>query len=278
MSHLQTPDLPTLVALIKRLAREELVSRFRHVERSFKADRSIVTAADLAMQAAVGRAVTERWPSIPILGEEMESGEQQRLLQAEGEWLWVLDPVDGTSNFASGIPYFAVSLALLKGGRPYLGIVYDPVADECFAAEQGKGAWLNGELITQVVGEGLPLERTIAIVDLKRLPRPLAARLATDPPYASQRSFGAVALDICWLAVGRVQLYLHGRQMIWDHAAAWLIFAEVGGHATTLEGEVTFLPTMAPRNAVAALDREHFRMWCNYLGVVAETAAPLGDD
>ena len=90
-----------------------------------------------------------------------------------------------------------------------------------FCRSQGQGAWLNGEPLAQ--RPPVPLAEGVALIDLKRLPRGLASRLASDPPYQSQRSFGAVALDWCWLAAGRCQVYLHGQQKLWDYAAGCLI-------------------------------------------------------
>ncbi len=112
-----------------------------------------------------------------------------------------------------------------------------------------------------------PLSEGVALIDLKRLPRALAARLASDPPYQSQRSFGAVALDWCWLAAGRCHVYLHGQQKLWDYAAGCLILQEAGGQAVTLEGEAVFATTLEPRSAAAALDPEVFRQWTAWLGI-----------
>ncbi|MGB5259775.1 MAG: inositol monophosphatase family protein, partial [Gammaproteobacteria bacterium] len=180
--------------------------------------------------------------------------------------VWCLDPLDGTGNFATGIPYYCVSLALLKSGRVELGLVYDPVRDECFTAQYAAGAWLDGEPL-QVVDSGLTLGQATAVVDFKRLEPALAARLVTDIPYASQRSFGSVALDWCWLAAGRGHIYLHGRSHIWDYAAGSLIFSEAGGHSVSLDGAAVFARALVPRSAVAAVDRGLFEAWTNWLGI-----------
>ncbi|MDH5182088.1 MAG: inositol monophosphatase family protein, partial [Gammaproteobacteria bacterium] len=174
-----------------------------------------------------------------------------------------LDPLDGTSNFAAGIPYFAASLALIREGRVVLGLVYDPVRDECFSAIRGEGVWLNDAPL--LPAGNLPIQPGIGIVDFKRLPAELAARLAVSPPFKSQRSFGSVALDWCWLAAGRGHVYLHGRQNLWDYAAGNLIFEQAGGYACTLEGEPVFDLSLRPRSAVAALDQTFFTNWCDWL-------------
>jgi len=111
---------------------------------------------------------------------------------------------------------------------------------------------------------GIPMAKTTACIDFKRLPPQLAARIAATPPYSSQRSIGSVALDWCWVAAGRFHLYLHGRQRLWDYAAGSLVLAEAGGYADTLDGTLA-PPTLAPRSAVCAADRGLFEEWCRYL-------------
>jgi myo-inositol-1(or 4)-monophosphatase len=196
----------------------------------------------------------------------MSGEEQARLLQQSAQPVWVLDPLDGTSNFVNGVPYFGVSLALIEDGDVQSGLVYDPVHDEMFEAEKGQGARLNGEPLN-VFPASLPLEKGAGIVDYKRLPTELARRLAESPPYSSQRSYGSVALDWCWMAAGRASVYLHGKQNLWDYAAGWLILKEAGGHSCTLNGEPVFNHSLQPRSAVAAADAGIFKSWCDYLGI-----------
>lgn len=264
------PALDELRAIVASAARAELVPRFAEAERSYKADGSIVTEADLAMQQRLVETLTARWPAYDVLAEEMPTAEQAALMadSHQGGGLWCLDPLDGTSNFAAGLPFFAVSLALLRDGAPVLGLVYDPIRDECFAAQRGVGAWLNDSPLGRRVPD-LALARSIAAVDFKRLGPQMAVSLAADPPYSSQRSFGSVALDWCWLAAGRFHAYLHGRQRLWDYAAGWLILAEAGGHSQTLGGEPVCggesTEGVAPRSAVAALDASLFDEWRTWL-------------
>jgi myo-inositol-1(or 4)-monophosphatase len=259
-------DLDRLQRLVVEAAREELVPRFAHASARRKADNSIVTEADFAMQRRLTAALREQWPGIPLLGEEMEAAEQEQLLAASDAGLWCLDPLDGTSNFAAGLPFYAVSLALLRDGEVDLGIIYDPAREECFTARRGEGAWLNGARLGNRRPEP-PLSRGIALVDFKRLPTALAARMATEPPYRSQRSFGSVALEWCWLAAGRAHVYLHGKQKLWDYAAASLILAEAGGRAVTLEGETVFRSALAARSTAAALEPRLFDEWARWLEI-----------
>ncbi len=257
--------LTALQDIVIPAARTELLPRFAAVTRRHKADGSILTEADLALQACVAGQLRKRWPDTLFLGEEMTPAEQQALI-ASSQPVWCLDPLDGTSNFAAGIPYFCVSLALLHAGMVRLGLVYDPVRDECFAATVAQGAQLNGEPLA-VAASGLALGQATALVDFKRLDKALSTRLVTDIPYASQRSFGSVALDWCWLAAGRGHVYLHGRSQVWDYAAGQFIFATAGGHACTLQGEPVFTQALTPRSSVAAVDRPLFDAWTAWLGV-----------
>jgi myo-inositol-1(or 4)-monophosphatase len=255
------PDLKVLRGLVRQCAQEELLPRFADVSRDHKHDGSVVTEADHVMQDRVQRELAAQWPGFAFLGEEMPAAEHARLTSQNDTGLWVLDPLDGTSNFAAGIPFFSVSLALLIGGRPELGIVYDPIRDEAFYAQRGVGAWLNGLSLGTRALLGLPLQRSIAVVDFKRLSGPLAAHLGATPPYGSQRNFGSSALDWCWLADGRFHVYLHGGQKLWDYAAGSLILTEAGGHAVTLKGEEVFTLALGSRSVIAARDPELFQTW-----------------
>ena len=256
-------DLALLKKIIIDAAREELLPRFADVQRELKADGSFVTEADLAVQARIIKALEKHYPDTVLLGEEMTREEQSSLLH-ESHALWCLDPLDGTSNFAAGIPYYSVSLGLIEDGQPRFGIVYDPNRDECFVGVNGKGAFLNDvPLRTRKID--LPMAKCTALVDYKRLPATLASNLVTLRPFASQRSFGSVALDWCWLAASRFHLYLHGRSNIWDYMSGHLVFSEAGGFSSTLEGEPVYINELVPRSSVGALDRKHFDEWYQWL-------------
>ncbi len=269
---MQLPDPGHVLALLEEAADKELVPRFAQVEREHKLDGSIVTAADIAVQQRVRAALHESWPQFGFLGEEMDLEAQRAVLSEPDMALWCLDPLDGTSNFAAGIPYFAISLALVVQGEPLLGLVYDPVRKESFTARKGDGAWCNEAIRLRTDVPMPPLQRAVAAVDFKRLAPGLATRLAARPPYSSQRSFGSVALDWCWLAAGRFHVYLHGAQKLWDYAAGSLILDEAGGHAVTLDGERVLQPWAGARSVAAALDSDLFRAWTQWLGVPASGA------
>lgn len=262
-----SPELESLCRIVRAAAETEIVPRFTKVASRSKADGSLVTAADVGAQQQIIRELGGLFPDTPVLGEEMAVAEQEGLLAEAQTGVWCLDPLDGTSNYACGYPYFGVSLALLKGGQPVLGVVYDPVRGECFSAERGAGAFLDGE------GLRLHCARTeladcLALVDLKRLPGPDLPRLGGDAPYRSQRNLGSVALDWCWIAAGRGQLYLHGGQKLWDYSAGRLIATEAGVPSLLFARGGAEAPpglSLEPRMAVAAANDRLFELWVDWL-------------
>ena len=256
-------DLSDLKQIIVSAARDELLPRFADVQRNTKMDGSFVTEADLAVQARITQELQERYPDTALLGEEMTADAQAELLN-NSESLWCLDPLDGTSNFAVGTPYYAISLALIERGVATLGIVYDPNRDECFIGIRGQGAFINDEPLT-VKSVDLPLSQCTALIDFKRLPSRLAMDLVAQRPYASQRSYGSVALDWCWMAASRFHVYLHGASNLWDYSAGLLIFNEAGGYSSTLEGDEVYVNELSKRSSVAALDQATFDQWRGWL-------------
>ncbi len=245
---------------IRTVAQDEIMPRYLKVARQQKSDGSMFTEADVAAQAALVTGL-RRVLDCPVLGEEMPAAEQERLWRDFSQsGLWCIDPIDGTSNFASGLPYFAVSVGLVRDGRSVLGAVYDPVAGEMFYAEKGAGAFLNG--VSLPIKDHAPLfHHAMAAVDFKRLTRDLAREIAAAPPFASQRNFGASALDWCYTAAGRFDLYLHGGQKLWDYVAGALILEEAGGSVCTLSHDDFWRDDLWKRPVIAALDPGLFRDW-----------------
>lgn len=256
--------LLSVLSTIKTVAQTEIMPRYLKVARLKKDDGSVFTEADVASQAALVeglRAVHD----CPVLGEEMSVVEQEYLWKQAGQsGLWCIDPIDGTSNFVNGLPYFAVSVGLVRGGRCVLGAVYDPVADEMFYAEEGQGAFLN-EVPLPIKTHMPDFRHAMAAVDLKRLSRELARDIAVTPPFASQRNFGASALDWCYTAAGRFDLYLHGGQKLWDYAAGALILEEAGGQVCTLNGDDFWSGDLWKRSVIAALDPSLFTQWRDWV-------------
>lgn len=253
-----------LIEGVKTIAKNEIVSRFNHVSATTKSDGTLLTEADSQTQLAMQTFLLKHWPQFAFLGEESLPEDQQAALN-NTDGCWVLDPVDGTSNFANGIPFFSISLALIIKGEVKLGIVYDPMRDELFAARSELGATLNNHPLIAKTNH-TDLADCIAIVDFKRLPLDLSDHFRLRPPYASQRSFGSVALDWCWIAAGRGELYCHGAQHLWDYAAGWLILNEAGGMSKSFDGDpVLFTQQIGKRSAIAATTPSLFKLWDDYI-------------
>ncbi|NCC27646.1 MAG: inositol monophosphatase [Gammaproteobacteria bacterium] len=268
-----TPDPHLIGDILREAAATEIMPRFHRILAEQKADGSLVTEADLATQARIVEAIAREFPSTPLLGEEMTAEDQQRLLAEADSGVWILDPLDGTSNYACGFPGFSVSLAFVERGRATLGVILDPVRGECFTAVRGGGASLDGEPI-RPFAPGPHLGDCLAMIDMKRLPPERIPALLRPGGFRSQRNLGSVALDWCWLAAGRYQLYLHGGQKLWDYAAGRLIASEAGA-ASRLYRDAgrteTDVVGLAPRLAVAAADDALLQQWLDFIGLPMST-------
>lgn len=257
------PDPAFVANLLRQAATSCVMPYYSETRSSRKLDGSIVTQADLRCQAFLIQVLSQAHPSIPLLGEEMEPEEQAELLEKSLSMpIWVLDPVDGTSNFAASLPIFGISLALLEAGETRMGWVYDPVRDEMFFAERGKGAWLNNERMESRVA--VARQHAVGVIDLKRLPLAMRQRLVAEMPFHSQRSFGSAVIEWCWLAAGRYHFYLHGGQKLWDIAAGNLILAEAGGVMQALDGGPLRLDALRSQSVLACLDEallSEWRLW-----------------
>lgn len=255
--------LKAMVAAIKLVAEQEIMPRYMKVAHQQKLDGSLCTEADLAAQDALMRRL-QAIHKVPVLGEEMSTAQQEELWGDGQQELWCIDPIDGTSNFVHGLPYFAVSVALIREGKSVLGVIYDPVAKEVFAAERGRGAFLNGSKM-QKRRVATDLSGALANVDMKRLDSKLSSVLASHPPYASQRNFGASTLDWCYTAAGRYDAYLHGGQKLWDYAAGSLVLEEAGGQICCLEHDDFTHGNVWQRSVIAALDPDMFNAWKSWI-------------
>jgi myo-inositol-1(or 4)-monophosphatase len=196
---------------------------------------NLVTETDLAAEAAILARLAQDAPGMPVMAEESAGSHQL----TDAHPIWIVDPLDGTTNFAHGFPYFAVSIALVDQGRPLVAAIYQPMLDELFCASQGGGAWLNGrpiavsgadQLINALIGTGFPYEaeQTLDIVM-----RQLGAML---PKVRDIRRAGAAALDLAYVACGRLDGFYEMNLQPWDTAAGWLLVEEAGGRLSDFSG------------------------------------------
>ena len=243
---------------VRSVAAEEILPRYRNTVASLKADGSPVTDADLAAQDALVRRLTAIEP-LPVIGEEMPADEQRRTFERGGRF-WCVDPVDGTTNFSRGIPFFAVSVALMEDARTLFGTVYDPIADEAFFAVRGAGAWLNHRPLV-VPARGPSLERAVAEVSLRRETARLRGALKKRKPYAKRLTSGSSALAWCHLAAARTDVMLHSGQKMWDYAAGALILEEAQGHLAGLEVDDFWAAPPWSRSVIAARTPALLAQW-----------------
>jgi len=210
------------------------LGEIEHLQVSVKGPRNFVTAADRRAEAILREELAKARPDYGFLGEEGGAHEG-----ADKAHRWIVDPLDGTTNFLHGIPHFAVSIALERNGTIVAGLVYNPANDEMFVAERGKGAFLDDKrirvaarerLADAVVACGLP---HYGRGDLALARNEIAA---AQQHFAGLRRYGAAALDLAWVAAGRLDAYWERDLSPWDLAAGSLLVREAGGYVSDLDG------------------------------------------
>ncbi len=205
-----------------------------HLQVSLKGPANFVTAADRRAEEILYEELAKARPGYGFLGEE--GGRREG---ADKSHRWIVDPLDGTSNFLHGIPQFAISIGLEREGTIVAGLIYNPANDELFTAERGKGAFLNDQrlrvagrqqLVDAVFACGLPHHGK---GDLSLFREEFAV---VQDKVAGLRRFGAAALDLAWVAAGRLDGYWERNISPWDMAAGLLLVREAGGYVTDIDG------------------------------------------
>ncbi len=197
----------------------------------------LVTEIDLRIEREFREMIATRFPGHVVLGEEFESAGDR---DGASPYCWVFDPVDGTTNYAHGLPIFCSSLALEIDGEIAVGAVYDPTRRELFTAERGGGAWLNGRPLHVSAGNMLldSLLVTGFHYGIQRDPEELVSLFREFITKArAVRRLGSAALDLCYVAAGRFDGYWESKIQPWDVAAGALFVTEAGGRVTTVAGE-----------------------------------------
>ena len=205
-----------------------------HLQVSLKGPGNFVTAADRKAEETLKAELAKARPGYSFLGEESGSH-----AGTDTTHTWIVDPLDGTTNFLHGIPHFAIAIALEREGMIVAGLIYNPANDDLFTAERGKGAYLNDQrlrvagrqrLADAVVACGLP---HLGRGDLALAREELAA---VQGKVAGLRRFGAASLDLAWVAAGRFDGYWERNISPWDIAAGIIILREAGGFVTDIDG------------------------------------------
>ncbi len=217
-----------------RRAGQVLLERYpagRNVTR--KGYRDIVTDADTAAEAVILDLIRARFPDHAIISEEAGGSE------VGGGYTWIVDPLDGTTNYAHRVPVFAVSIGVLEGREPLIGVVHDPLRDQTFVAERGGGARLNDAPVhvSRVANFG----HTVVGLDWGHSDevrgRALAYLQELAPRCGTVRALGSATLALAYVAAGWLEAYFNLVLKPWDAAAGILLIAEAGGRCTTLAGE-----------------------------------------
>jgi myo-inositol-1(or 4)-monophosphatase len=205
-----------------------------HLQVSLKGPANFVTAADRRTEEMLQAELTKARPGYGFLGEEggPTAGDDK-------SHCWIVDPLDGTTNFLHGIPQFAISIALERDGVIVAGVIYNPANEELFTAERGKGAFLNDQRLR--VAARRRMEDAVVACGLPHLGRGDLGLFAKEIAVvqgrvAGLRRFGAAALDLAWVAAGRFDAYWERELSPWDMAAGILMVREAGGFATDLDG------------------------------------------
>jgi len=215
-----------------RIQKKRLGSSF---ELRYKGESDIVTAVDTECEETIKSIIFEEWPGHSVLAEE--SGES-----GAGEYRWVVDPLDGTTNYSHSYPHFCSSIALMHGDEIVAGAVYDPILEELFTATKNGGARLNGNPLRTsqvkdvghaVLATGFPYDHR------RRMKEALPHFITMLRVVQGVRRTGSAALDLCYVAAGRVDGFWEISLHPWDVAAGWLIVEGAGGKITGLDGNPT---------------------------------------
>jgi myo-inositol-1(or 4)-monophosphatase len=222
-------------------------------EITYKSEVDLVTEVDAEAERMIREELLGTFPTYGMLAEE--GGE----LASQEDARWIVDPLDGTTNYTHGLPIFCVSIALERDGEVVLGVVYDPMREETFVAERGRGATLNGhpigasdtdEPIRALIATGFPYDRT-------EMPEAMELFGRFAATARGMRRLGSTALDLCYVASGRIDGYYERGIWPWDLAAGSVILEEAGGRVTNYRGEKLDL---AGREIMASNGRLHSAM------------------
>ena len=228
--------LTTAVEIVTRAGEIQLERRESGFSISKKAENDLVTEVDLECEHMCRGVLAERFPDHDILAEELGAHSSS---SHASRWRWVFDPLDGTTNYAHGLPVFCSSLGLEIDGRTEVGAIYDPTRRELFTAEREKGAYLNGARLSVSDTDGLrdALLVTGFPYDLQRHAGDLVALFGAFLGRAQAvRRLGSAALDLCYVASGRFEGFWEQHLKPWDVCAGALIVEEAGGRITGTDG------------------------------------------
>ncbi len=260
-------DLERLNGILAEAARREIMPRFRKLAagevREKAAPGDLVTEADEAAERFIFAELERAFPGALLVGEEAATRDPTVLGRlAEAELAFVIDPVDGTLNYASDLPLFAVMAAAIVRGESAGAVIHDPVLNDCALALRGEGAWLEGlagETRDLRVGRPVAVAAMNGMASWQYFPEPLRSALpACFPAFASVASLRCCGQEYRLAAAGRCDFLLYGGLNPWDHAPGVLLFSEAGGYARMLDGGL-YRPGHPSTGLLCAPDAESWR-------------------
>lgn len=266
-------DLISIIDLMRTVSSGIIMPRFGHIGpadlRTKSGPLDPVTVADEAAERALTEGLLALFPGVAILGEESVAADPVLMERVGGAApVFVIDPIDGTQNYASGLPLFGVMIALVEGDEAVGGLIYDPVRDDTVVATRGHGAFLirsdrNGadDWVRLQVAKAPPLDATIASVSWQYMQEPERGRVLRNLTRLGQTpNFRCAAHTYRAMAMGHIHATISRRTLPWDHAAGTLIVAEAGGVVRTPKGEV-WRPSDLDGGILATVDEASFRVF-----------------
>jgi fructose-1,6-bisphosphatase/inositol monophosphatase family enzyme len=254
-----------VAALLRDAARAEIMPRFRRLApadvRVKTHPLDLVTDADEAAERMIETGLRRLFPGCAVVGEEAAAADPAVLDRLRGADLaFVVDPVDGTANFAAGVPLFGCMAAAVVRGEVAAGWIHDPLGDDTAMALRGEGAWTEGADGTRLgdlrVAAPAPLSRRLGAISWAYLQEPVRSRVAGNlPKLAGVVGFRCAAHEYRLAASGHAHLLLYNRLMPWDHAAGWLLHREAGGHSARFDGSA-YSPLHTAGGLICAPDAE----------------------
>lgn len=283
-AHPALPDLDAVLAIIRTVLAEEAVPRFRNLGeadvRAKTGPGDLVTVADEACERRLADALTALMPGSRAVGEEGAERTPALMAHIAGDDpVWVIDPIDGTYNFANGVDRFSSIVALVIGGETQAGWLHNPVTGEAVVGARGQGAWsddgrrldLAGQPRATTPADLAQLVGTYSLPPRNAVLRPFAERIRHS--LKMHRWIGSGGLDYIELVTGRAQIGLfgsHGRLKPWDHAAGLLLHAEAGGYSALIDG-TPYRPGLTVGCVVAAPDPTSWEQVASLLTIEINT-------
>lgn len=208
-------------------------ARIGRVSVERKDDNSPVTDADHEVQAAIFDAIGRAYPDHSVIGEESLRHPERHATHESADYCWVVDPIDGTRNYARGISIYAASIAVLHEGEPVAGAIFDATSGHVFSAAQGGGAECNGRPL-QMTADAGDVDVTVLVSSFRRQPVPQVVRNWMDTYLF--RNYGSLCLHLAWVAAGLADAAFAAECRLWDIAAGALLVSEAGGAVTSDDG------------------------------------------